>query len=453
MNEDELRKLLKEEIKESVAFSIGEEIAAGWFNTGKEGGGARGDTYGVVQVVVDKGDVKDMLQKIINYTAKKQDINLLLRELQVKKISAESERNYRYITPIMEKALSDLQKLIVRTEPAYNDEKIRKFGNSELRRMILKWIDREDYMKDPSEKEKMLIEATINSKLKNENLMQYHSTLEHKKGIGYFAEYIDGRTIRHVIQDSEILKKHKLPGKKEVYAIGYYLCNGLAHMHENKIVHKDIKKDNIMLTLKEGILKIIDFGLAKECTFGEKNFLDKIEFDITYAAPEMIEQTTVKIDNVSGSSVVSLPNAKIPYGPETDMWAVGVTLYEIATFSHPFGVADISNYEHRFKKDVMRAKPTHICNYNKDFNYFDDLILRLLTNDPKKRPSAAEMRELFFKELQKMGYSSNAEVQEILREYIKPIYEKREKEYETKKVEDVKLDVLPRAISGSLVEA
>jgi serine/threonine protein kinase len=84
------------------------------------------------------------------------------------------------------------------------------------------------------------------------------------------------------------------------------ICNGLLHMHENGIVHLDIKPENIIFETKNSpIVKIVDFGLA--CKLDPDEVVKVSSATVEFAAPEVVEHEAV--------------------GFSTDMWAVGVLTY------------------------------------------------------------------------------------------------------------------------------
>ena len=93
------------------------------------------------------------------------------------------------------------------------------------------------------------------------------------------------------------------------------LCSALEYLHEMKIIHRDIKPSNLLLS-KE--IKLADFGLAcYEKESKEWNLIGTYQ----YCAPEIIGEKTEKLK---------------PHSFKTDVWAVGVTLFEMITGKRPF---------------------------------------------------------------------------------------------------------------------
>ena len=114
----------------------------------------------------------------------------------------------------------------------------------------------------------------------------------------------------HSLSGGELFEKIADPNYKmtEPEAKKYMrqICNGLLHMHENGIVHLDIKPENIIFETKNSpIVKIVDFGLA--CKLDPDEVVKVSSATVEFAAPEVVEHEAV--------------------GFSTDMWAVGVLTY------------------------------------------------------------------------------------------------------------------------------
>ena len=162
-------------------------------------------------------------------------------------------------------------------------------------------------------------------------------------------EYIEGTTLKSALHTGDKLK----------YC--HQLLQAISFMHKRTVVHLDIKPDNIMIT-KEDNIKIVDLGLM--CASGEKTCVRR---GITpeYGAPEAFEKSDDK----------SLLFA-------SDIFALGLTLYEILTEKEVFTVKtafDFTNSEDEldlvFSKEQEKWKP-----------FIQSLVLR----EPKARPSAAQ---------------------------------------------------------------
>jgi serine/threonine protein phosphatase PrpC len=147
-------------------------------------------------------------------------------------------------------------------------------------------------------------------------------------------------------------------GLEEGRDIGLKLGRGIAALHRAGIIHRDIKPDNVLL-LKEGGLKLVDFGVAR--LPGLEDFpLAEIPGTASYMAPELF--------------------AGDPGGEGSDLFALGVTLFRLFTGHYPFG--EIEPFSHpRF------SRPDSLAKYRPDLPaWLDALLARALAVDPEKRP-------------------------------------------------------------------
>lgn len=137
------------------------------------------------------------------------------------------------------------------------------------------------------------------------------------------------------------------------------ICLGLKHVHDRKILHRDLKAQNIFLT-KSGIVKLGDFGVAKILNSTLDNARTMIGTPY-YLSPEIVDNH--------------------PYNFKSDIWALGVILYELCTSKPPFDAANIPQLALKITKGQYSPIPQ---NYSKDLK---NLVSLLLSVDPAKRPS------------------------------------------------------------------
>ena len=141
------------------------------------------------------------------------------------------------------------------------------------------------------------------------------------------------------------------------------ICLGLKHIHDRKIVHRDIKSVNIFLT-KMNTIKIGDFGISKILT-NTHDMMSSFVGTWYYLSPEIIKSR--------------------PYNFKTDIWSLGVLLYEMCSQKLPFRGRDQFIIQKKIKEGVYDAIPIR---FTRDMRSFVD---KLLTNDPAKRPSITQL--------------------------------------------------------------
>ncbi len=168
------------------------------------------------------------------------------------------------------------------------------------------------------------------------------------RGRYYFVmEYVDGTSFREIILDEKYAVRDKLE-----YIV--MVLKGLDYAHKNGVIHRDIKPANILID-KDGNALLADFGIAQILAKGEHEMTrsDIVMGTLAYMSPEQRE-STAKVDLT------------------TDIFAVGIMIYEILTGKRPVG---------RFRLP-SEVNP-------KISKRFDDIINRCLAEDPRERYQAA----------------------------------------------------------------
>jgi serine/threonine protein kinase len=163
-------------------------------------------------------------------------------------------------------------------------------------------------------------EAHAASTLSHPNVCVIHEVGETEEGHHYIAmEYVDGVTLRQHMTEARL----KL---SEVLDVAVQVASGLAAAHELGVTHRDIKPENIMLR-RDGYIKVLDFGLAK--------LTEQPTTDVTTAAGVRVKTDTGVV--MGTSSYMSPEQARgLAVDARTDIWSLGVMIYEMVTGEAPF---------------------------------------------------------------------------------------------------------------------
>ena len=175
-------------------------------------------------------------------------------------------------------------------------------------------------------------------------------------------EYVSGITLKQYIEQQGVLTW------KEAVHFTVQVLRALQHAHDNGIVHRDVKPQNIML-LQDGTIKVMDFGIARFARGDSKTITDKAIGSVHYISPEQARGD--KVDE------------------KTDIYSVGVMLYEMLTGKLPFEADSAVSVAIMQMQSPVR-KPREINETIPEG--LEEITIRAMQKDPAKRyQSAAEM--------------------------------------------------------------
>jgi serine/threonine protein kinase len=213
----------------------------------------------------------------------------------------------------------------------------------------------ETLKENPQALKNFLREAKSAAQLNHPNIVTVYDAGE-QDGAYYIAmEYVDGNTLKEIVKHRGAIA----PGG--IVHVLAQMCEGLSYAHEKKIVHRDIKTANTMWT-RDRKAKIMDFGLAK-------------------VVEEVRNHTTV----VSGTPYYMSPEQTLGKNVDhrTDIYSLGVTLFELATASLPFRDGNLPyHHVHTPPPDPMALNP-------KVPAFLAAIISRCLQKDPAARYQSA----------------------------------------------------------------
>jgi tetratricopeptide (TPR) repeat protein/predicted Ser/Thr protein kinase len=207
---------------------------------------------------------------------------------------------------------------------------------------------------------RLLAEAQTVAKLSHPNIVTVFDAGEVDDQPFIVMEYIQGTT----------LNKTDIEGFKAIIEVAKQICTALQYAHEQDIVHRDLKPENVIIQ-PDGVLRLMDFGLAVS-TSSRLTENGLITGTVAYMSPEQ----------AFGYEIT----------PASDLYSLGVMLYELTTNALPFEAEDaLAIITQHIHAPVVppRAKNDQIP------STLNDLIVRLLNKDPLERPgSAAEVLEI-----------------------------------------------------------
>eukprot|EP01080_Neovahlkampfia_damariscottae_P010186 gene10186-2605_t len=212
----------------------------------------------------------------------------------------------------------------------------------------------------PKTKQKLTSEIKIHKSLKHKNIVEFKSFFEDSHFVYITLE------ICHCNSMMELMKNKRRLSNDESKFFILQLLEGVDFMHKQNVIHRDLKLGNIFLTNQMEI-KIGDFGLASKLDFtGQRK--KTLCGTPNYIAPEILKNEG--------------------HGTEVDVWSIGVIIYTLLVGTPPFETQNVKTTYQKIKDLDFEFPPNISISESAK-----DLVKRILTLDPSKRPSIDEIKQ------------------------------------------------------------
>ncbi len=220
-----------------------------------------------------------------------------------------------------------------------------------------------DSISDSDLKERFVTEAKAVARLQHPNIVTVYDFGHDAHGAAFIAmELLKG-------QDLERRLRQGAPSLVEALEVVAQVCRGLAHAHTHHIVHRDVKPANVFVT-GDGLVKIMDFGVARWAQSAQKTRTGTVMGTATYMSPEQLRGQ--KIDGRS------------------DIFSLGVLLYRLLSGRQPFTGDDI----HRIFFQILNTRPPPLLLDGEHVPELQQILDRALEKSADDRyPTAGEMAE------------------------------------------------------------
>jgi serine/threonine protein kinase/Tfp pilus assembly protein PilF len=245
------------------------------------------------------------------------------------------------------------------------------------RRAALKFLPAH-LIRDPERLKRFQQEARVVTRLNHPNILTIYEVGTDNSTHYIASELIEGETLRQ-----RIAREHMQVS--EAIEVTIQIASALAAAHETGVVHRDIKPENIMLRA-DGYVKVLDFGIAK---LAEQELADAMAQD------EGLKLVETNVGSILGTVSYMSPEQAHPAGrridKRTDIWSLGVVLYEIVTGRAPFTGATAAGVI----TSILTEEPSSLSSYiAKPPGELQQIISKALQKDPAQRyQSTNEMIE------------------------------------------------------------
>jgi eukaryotic-like serine/threonine-protein kinase len=198
-------------------------------------------------------------------------------------------------------------------------------------------------------------EARILAKLLHPNIAVIYNFIEQDNRHFMVMEYVEGSNL------DQLLRNRNSLSFKAVVPVILQALEGLQHAHKKGICHRDIKPSNLILT-PDGTVKLMDFGIAKIAGEQRLTQVARVIGTLEYMAPELIEGKDPSV--------------------ATDIYALGVTMYELLTGRLPFS----GSTDFNVMQDILKKNPLSPEKLNESIpKALCDIIIKALQKKPGER--------------------------------------------------------------------
>lgn len=259
--------------------------------------------------------------------------------------------------------LADRYRIVEKVGSGGMADVYRAFDEKEKRDVAIK-ILRKESAEDVDFLRRFRAEALAVKQLSHDGIVQMFDLGEYE-GIPYIVlEFIEGQTLKQMIRDKGALP----PELANDYMV--QICDALQHAHQKNLVHRDIKPQNIMIT-PDNKVKIMDFGIAR--------FVDAST--ITYAGGNVLGSVHYVSPEQARGQVV---------GASSDIYSLGIVLYEMLTGEVPF---DNENSVTIVLRQIQESLPAPSSKMTGIGKAYDGIVSKATQKDPQYRyRSLLEMR-------------------------------------------------------------
>ncbi len=212
---------------------------------------------------------------------------------------------------------------------------------------------------DEAAKERIRREARAVAALDHPNVCTIHEIAEDESGRAFLAmACYDGETLQDKVARGPLPMGEAVDYARQIAA-------GLSAAHAQWIIHRDVKPGNAIVT-PEGVVKLLDFGLAKAADTPPTED-QKLLGTVGYLSPEQVRRE--------------------PYDQRTDIWSLGVVLYEMLTGERPFVGEHAGAILHGILHEEPQPPSTRLLAIPPEI---DAAIMRALAKSPDERPTSAD---------------------------------------------------------------
>ncbi|NRB40348.1 MAG: protein kinase [Pseudomonadales bacterium] len=207
-------------------------------------------------------------------------------------------------------------------------------------------------------------EAATLAQINHPNVVQLYDILELDDGIALVMEYVDGADLKKYLKEHLVSLQQRLDWLLQI-------SQGLAAIHAQGIIHRDLKAENILIS-QQGIAKITDLGIAKVQT-------EETQTELTATGHLVGSFSAFSPEQALGKTL----------DQRSDLFSFGILAFRLLCGCHPFG--DNTNQQ-QLVQNILNQPPLAAGQLNPDLSQaLQQLLQQLLNKDPAQRPATAQL--------------------------------------------------------------
>lgn len=294
--------------------------------------------------------------------------------------------------PILNDLLSNRYQLLESIGKGGMGEVFLAFDTACGRRIALKRI-RSDLLDHPQIRHRFLKEAHITCQLTHPAIIPIYSIQSAQLSAFYTMPFVEGETLKQVIRKTRQQEKKgekldhiggSIPALMRIFIT---ICQAVGYAHSKGVLHRDLKPENIIIG-KYGEVLILDWGLAKYIHTSQS---DEDEKPFHPSIPQPKNNAITRLGKVVGTIAYMAPERALgqPATIQTDIYALGVILYQLLTLKPPFNRESLG----AFRKNIAKEEwidPVLAAPYRDVPKMLARVTEQCLSHDPQKRYASVD---------------------------------------------------------------
>ena len=231
--------------------------------------------------------------------------------------------------------------------------------------------------------ERFLFEARTTARFNHPHIVTIHAVGEYGGNPYVALEYLEGKTLRQRMAEERL-------GLRDTLRIGLAIAEALAEAHRYRVLHRDLKPENVMIG-RDGIVRVLDFGLAKQVSAEAVAVANPATVSINLAAsPDQADVFESRVGSVRGTPPYMAPEQWLgeDITGATDVWALGMVIRELLAGEHPLAGMNVISMCVQITQQPIPPLDEGDLPPQLVFT-----IARCLDMDPRRRPGISELAE------------------------------------------------------------